>query len=56
MKAGKLSESALKRSVLKQLHNGKSFVPPMVGQSGMQWSKTSGYYDDSAFADILQRK
>ena len=31
MKAGKLSESALKRSVLKQLHNGKSFVPPMVG-------------------------
>lgn len=31
MKAGKLSESALKRSVLKQLHNSKSFVPPMVG-------------------------
>ena len=31
MKAGKLSESALKRSVLKQLHNGNSVVPPMVG-------------------------
>lgn len=31
MKAGKLSESALKRSVLKQLHNGNSAVSPMVG-------------------------
>ena len=31
MKAGKLSESALKRSVLKQLHNGNSVVSPMVG-------------------------
>ena len=23
-------------------------------QSGVQWSKTSGYYADPAFADILQ--